>query len=299
MKIRAAKEGDYPALAKIFLEARRDAFIWANASAHALHDFEEQTAGEMIHLAEDEHAEILGFISVWEAENFVHHLFVSPRHQRKGVGTALLDDLSSRRGGPFTLKCVAANGAALSFYRALGWRGIGSGTSDEGHYILLEWMPLERESTTRRQGTLSDLNFLWTLHLLTMQDYAARTWGWDHVWQEKRFRDTFDPRRFEILERGGSPVGTISVVEEEDHVFLRLIELLPEYQSRGIGTSLILEVIEKAREKNQAVRLQVLKVNPARHLYERCGFMVTGETETHFLMEHAGGDPITPRLPDK
>ena len=33
------------------------------------------------------------------------------------------------------------------------------------------------------------------------------------------------------------------------------------------------------------VELQVLKVNPARRLYGRLGFQVTGETETHYLMQ--------------
>ncbi len=32
------------------------------------------------------------------------------------------------------------------------------------------------------------------------------------------------------------------------------------------------------------VRLQVIKGNPARNLYERLGFTVTGETDTHLLM---------------
>jgi ribosomal protein S18 acetylase RimI-like enzyme len=39
------------------------------------------------------------------------------------------------------------------------------------------------------------------------------------------------------------------------------------------------------------VTLQVLKVNPARRLYERLGFRVTGETPTHFLMLHEHGEP--------
>ena len=34
--------------------------------------------------------------------------------------------------------------------------------------------------------------------------------------------------------------------------------------------------------------LRVLRVNPARRLYERLGFEVTGESPTHFEMEHAG-----------
>lgn len=37
------------------------------------------------------------------------------------------------------------------------------------------------------------------------------------------------------------------------------------------------------------VELQVLKVNPARSLYERLGFAVFDETETHHLMRAQPG----------
>ena len=297
MRIRAAKKEDHPALAAIFLHARREYFTWTDPESHALEDFAEQTEGEAIHVAENDSGEILGFISVWEAENFIHHLFVSSDHQRKGVGKALLEDLASRRSGPFTLKCVAENGPALAFYSALGWRAVGSGTSPEGHYLyfLFAWHPAWESPIKRRPGHADDLAFLWQLHVLTMQDYAAKTWGWDHVWQEERFRENFDPRSFEILEIGGHAVGTLSVAEEVDHVFLRLIELLPEWQNRGLGSQLVADVVIRACQKKQPARLQVLKVNPARGLYERCGFVVTGETETHLLMEHPAGSPLSPR----
>ena len=36
-------------------------------------------------------------------------------------------------------------------------------------------------------------------------------------------------------------------------------------------------------------RLQVLKVNPSRRLYERLGFCETGATETHITLVHLSG----------
>jgi ribosomal protein S18 acetylase RimI-like enzyme len=59
----------------------------------------------------------------------------------------------------------------------------------------------------------------------------------------------------------------------------------PEHQGKGIGTRLISEVLQDAHSRGLAVRLRVLKVNPAQRLYERLGFAVVGETETHHLME--------------
>jgi ribosomal protein S18 acetylase RimI-like enzyme len=59
---------------------------------------------------------------------------------------------------------------------------------------------------------------------------------------------------------------------------------LPEFQGRGLGTTILGDVIEHARMGRRPVSLQVLKVNPARRLYERLGFVISGESETHFQM---------------
>jgi RimJ/RimL family protein N-acetyltransferase len=47
----------------------------------------------------------------------------------------------------------------------------------------------------------------------------------------------------------------------------------------------IREIIREATETQLPVTLEVLKVNPrAQVLYEKLGFVLTGETETHNLM---------------
>jgi ribosomal protein S18 acetylase RimI-like enzyme len=67
---------------------------------------------------------------------------------------------------------------------------------------------------------------------------------------------------------------------------LNELVILPEFQGRGIGSSLLQEIIEDANNRGMPVRLQVLKANRALKLYERLGFVKNGETETHFQMEH-------------
>ena len=48
----------------------------------------------------------------------------------------------------------------------------------------------------------------------------------------------------------------------------------------------MLKVIAKARQLNLPIRLQVLKVNPRTQIfYENLGFVSTGKTDTHILME--------------
>lgn len=75
---------------------------------------------------------VVGFISVWAADRFIHHLYVSPDHQSCGVGTALLDACRNIYGLPLTLKCDACNHKARRFYRNKGWQPKETGFSEHG-----------------------------------------------------------------------------------------------------------------------------------------------------------------------
>ncbi|MGB3712970.1 MAG: GNAT family N-acetyltransferase [Candidatus Promineifilaceae bacterium] len=71
-----------------------------------------------------------------------------------------------------------------------------------------------------------------------------------------------------------------------DELFLAGIYLSPEWQNQGLGAVIIGDVLASAKARGQRVSLQVLKVNPARRLYERLGFSIFAETDTHFKMRH-------------
>jgi len=138
-----------------------------------------------------------------------------------------------------------------------------------------------------RPATQEDFDFLWWLHRATMRPYVEKTWGWDEQWQARCFRDHFDPNTREILEGDGVPIGYISVERREDCIFLAAIEIAPDHQNQGVGTKLVRALLDEADSKGIPVELQVLKVNPVRRFYERLGFAVNGETETHYLMRRS------------
>lgn len=118
-----------------------------------------------------------------------------------------------------------------------------------------------------------------------MQAYVAQTWGqWDEAWQSQYFRQHFKPSAHQIIVLHGQDIGAISVVRRDTDIFLGTIELLPAHQGQGIGTQLIKALIDEAHQKGIPLTLQVLKVNPARRLYERLGFSIIGETTTHYQM---------------
>jgi ribosomal protein S18 acetylase RimI-like enzyme len=57
-------------------------------------------------------------------------------------------------------------------------------------------------------------------------------------------------------------------------------------RGRGLGGAIVRSIVEDATRRRSPVRLQVLRPNPARRLYERLGFRVVGETVTHVEMLH-------------
>jgi len=133
MNIEPKTEDDLPALLNIFNLSRA-----ANGSfpapAYGMREFLAAIDGEDILVARID-KEIAGFVSVWRAENFVHHLFVLPKHQRKGIGKALISRCAHTFGLPLSLKCVAANTAACRFYEQSGWQPGSKAVGPEGPYI--------------------------------------------------------------------------------------------------------------------------------------------------------------------
>jgi len=134
--IRKAQPSDSARLAEIFLESRRSGFYWLDPERFQLSDFERQTQGEVVWVAEHE-GELAGFISVEEEDAFIHHLFVAPGYQRLGIGRRLLQSLRTWLPTPYTLKCLTKNKKARAFYKKNNWRIVGEGRSGTGAYLVL------------------------------------------------------------------------------------------------------------------------------------------------------------------
>ena len=135
-----------------------------------------------------------------------------------------------------------------------------------------------------RPAKQEDFDFLWRLHCSAMKPYVEATWGWDDEWQHNHFREHFDAQKLQIIVFDAEDIGVLSLEAKDGGTFLANMSIRPEYQRKGIGTTVIQRVLDESTEKKQPVSLQVLKVNPAKELYSRLGFRLVGETETHFLM---------------
>lgn len=141
---------------------------------------------------------------------------------------------------------------------------------------------------TLRAATPADHDFVHELLLTTSKDYVTQTWGWtDEIRQlvDQDFERWFNPPESgQIVQVEGRDIGYIKLADHEDGVLLDMVLLDPSYQNRGLGTALIAPVVGEAHARGDAVVLQVLKVNPSKRLYERLGFVVTGDLPNHYVM---------------
>lgn len=140
LRVRQATKQDHGALREIYLKSRAQYFTWMDSSKLAPDDFERDTEGELVLVATNG-SSILGFVSVWVPDHFIHHLYVHPDHMGQQVGKKLLQTCyeTFNTFPSLTLKCIKENAKALSFYRSQGWRRKGEGVSVNGPYYLMEY----------------------------------------------------------------------------------------------------------------------------------------------------------------
>lgn len=136
-----------------------------------------------------------------------------------------------------------------------------------------------------RNVTENDKAFLWNLKAASMRPCVEQVYGWNEDAQYSRFLTTFRPQTMRIIQYDGQDVGMIELLERPEELFIARFEVLPEFQNRGIGTIIIQRAMDQAAAAQKPLRLQVFKINPARRLYERMGFVEPGEKETHIQME--------------
>jgi GNAT superfamily N-acetyltransferase len=137
IKVTESREKDIEAMRNLFFKTRVTTFSWNDTSKFKLSDFEKETENEYILVALANEV-LVGFISVWTADNFIHHLYVDRKFQNQGIGTHLLIAVLDKFGYPIKLKCEEKNKKAFDFYKQKGFSEIEKGQSENGTYILFE-----------------------------------------------------------------------------------------------------------------------------------------------------------------
>jgi len=123
------------------------------------------------------------------------------------------------------------------------------------------------------------------LRFLDWSDQQRQTFIDTQFQAQSRSFSQYPAPEYSIIEVDGINAGRLYVSATTGEVRVVDITLLPEFRGAGIGTELLEQLIAVARDARQRVVLSVEQNNPARNLYERIGFRVTGTSGFYLVME--------------
>ena len=121
--IRKVNQEDIPQLEILFLLTRIKTFPERPEHEFQIGDYQKSTADDEVWVMEEAN-KIIGFVSTYSADNFIHNLFIHPIHQKCGNGTQLLKVAEKNLGRPMTLKIAMDNLKESGFYEKHGWHKV-------------------------------------------------------------------------------------------------------------------------------------------------------------------------------
>ena len=108
-------------------------------------------------------------------------------------------------------------------------------------------------------------------------DHIITQLGLDVARQRESFARQWHVAEVRITTSSGEDIGWLQTKTSDSTIFLGQFYLSRHMQRRGIGTRVLQMLIEEARRAGRPATLGVVKINPARRLYERLGFQRTHE----------------------
>jgi ribosomal protein S18 acetylase RimI-like enzyme len=140
-----------------------------------------------------------------------------------------------------------------------------------------------------RAATEKDQSWLDDLRRVVYFDLMVDTFGqFEEDRHQRHCEDCWDQGNIQIVQVERVSAGMLQVIEGNSSIELCEIQIDPAQQGRGIGTTLLLDLISQADKARKDLVLSVaLKNLRARQLYERLGFVVTRCGDTHHHMQYS------------
>lgn len=153
--------------------------------------------------------------------------------------------------------------------------------------IRLGWDVSNLELKPYKNGKSSEMYFIYDIKKKVYKEYVEKIYGeWNEENQQKLFARFMkeNSKNIELIYLKNELVGFYNGKNTDDNTFeIGNICVKSEYQDNGIVAAVLKEILFE--HKGQNIKLQVLKINKkAIKLYEKIGFEMVYETQTHYIM---------------
>ncbi len=136
-----------------------------------------------------------------------------------------------------------------------------------------------------RQAHHCDIAFLQKLRITTMNEYLEKLGlPIDEDTNLKQIKNHF--KASNILYIYNKPIGLLKYFEDEKTMHILDLEIMPEYQGKRIGESLLTTLQAQAKLGSKNIESNVLKSSPAKNFYEKLGFNVVSQNDNEFVMQY-------------
>lgn len=138
-----------------------------------------------------------------------------------------------------------------------------------------------------RPATAADAAFARQVKYDALGPYIEQEFGWDEAVQDKYFADEFVVENYYIVHCNDMDVGTVRITVKTTAVEVNNLCLIEPARGQGLGTAVLASIADLARRLGKPIELDVLKVNPAKKLYDRLGYVTYKEDDCLFYMRLA------------
>lgn len=254
-------------------------------------------------LCDDEKVVGVGAIAPYwgsEVESIILTLFINPDYKGKGLGRKIIEVLEEdeyfKRADRVE---IPASITALQFYRHMGYgfkeKGNGLEEKEKGLYRLEKYPKVSSNNNDVSKYNLRSFidneyhnyyEFVYQCKKNAYKKYVTLNWGeWDEDVQRELFKNFIDKNKknIDIIQLNGVDIGFYNGVVLDDGSYeIGNICIISEYQNRGIGTQVLMDILEKYQDRD--IKLQYFKQSKVGVLYKKLGFVPNGESEFHYQM---------------
>lgn len=135
-----------------------------------------------------------------------------------------------------------------------------------------------------RKAKKEDIDFLINLRMKTMNEHLLSS----NLPVTKELTLERVLHQFEkssIIVLNDEPIGLLKIDRNENNIEVMQIQIDPNQQGKGIGKSILEDIIQEAIVSQKPVSLSVLKTNKAQKLYTSLGFKIIDEDEHSYMMK--------------
>jgi GNAT superfamily N-acetyltransferase len=103
--------------------------------------------------------------------------------------------------------------------------------------------------------------------------------------QQEHYLKTYPGATHDIIVSNGRPVGRLYVARLDHEIRIIDITLLPAERNVGIGSYLIKQLLDDAKQTGKITRIYVEEFNPSLRLFQRLGFSPSEQHGIHLLLQ--------------